>query len=126
MSQWLLLQEIKLLRANADDKLGLTLCDGLPVNQSICCQQAATVGCESTTTPPVGDDADTDRVRDDDADQDDQAVYIQDIQKDSLAAVDGRLRQGDIILQVKASKISIIRYRLNFNSSSRGTTEITP
>ena len=28
-------------------------------------------------------------------------VYIQEIQSDSLAAADGRLRQGDILLQVR-------------------------
>ena len=108
-------QEIKVQRVNPDDKLGLTLCDGLPVNQpqhqqAEQEQQTEKTRCSREMVDAVSTSQVTDADADADADAnraavassgDESEVYIQDIQKDSLAAIDGRLRQGDILLQVR-------------------------
>ena len=76
---------------NGDDKLGLTLCDGVPVSD---------VGdvdddpATSTTAAAAAAAAAGGRGRDD------NEVYIQAIAVNSLAAADGRLCRGDILLQV--------------------------
>lgn len=105
-------------RVNPDDKLGLTLCDGLPVNQQkqLQQQQTKTTCCQGTVIVNTSDPetsnkrvapqtANSPATAEDDAsepeDDVESEVFIQEIQSDSLAAADGRLRQGDILLQVR-------------------------
>ena len=84
-------QEIKLERVRPDDKLGLTLCDGLPVNRT----RSDEEGGKSSGASP-----DETRAPEEDQEEEDNEVYIQAIADESLAAADGRLSQGDILLQV--------------------------
>lgn len=88
-------KEIKLQRVNADDKLGLTLCDGLPVKQT---------GRSNAAAAATGDESHglkspTSETRSEEEAEENE-VYIQAIAVNSLAAADGRLCQGDILLQV--------------------------
>lgn len=105
------LQEIKLERVRADDKLGLILCDGLPVNRTTAdssksvnaasperrgaTEETAQVDVAVQQRPDADDVPDVEEV-----DEEDSEVYIQAIAAESLAAADGRLSQGDLLLQV--------------------------
>ena len=92
-------------RTFPNEKLGLTLCDGLPVNRTNSNSQTTAdetggkveedkrleLSCKSTVE-------ETKKVVD--TEDEFNEVFIQTIAIDSLAAADGRLFQGDILLQV--------------------------
>ena len=75
--------------------MGLTLCDGVPSN-------FADQDVANRTEEAAGE-------------EDDNEVYIQDIAPDSLASIDGRLRKGDILLQVCRTHFKIYAANLLFN-----------
>lgn len=101
---------------NSTDKLGLTLCDGLPVsriNYDDTGKLAPAVDTSNFTEKKTmnkiyvetNDNAteceeDEACVDEDNTESEDKEVYIQAIAEDSLAAADGRLLQGDVLLQV--------------------------
>jgi hypothetical protein len=106
-----------LKRVSSTDKLGLTLCDGLSVSRSNYNEDgkltAATYKIDLTdekisrsklqfeTNEKTADyEEDETCIEENHLESEDKEVYIQDVAEGSLAAADGRLLQGDILLQV--------------------------
>lgn len=100
-------------RVHSNDKLGLTLCDDLPVDVNN--KTSPTIDkrdfgedenlpsklqIESREHNPLETEDDQVCLDENDLENEEKEVYIQNIADDSLAAADGRLCTGDIILQV--------------------------
>lgn len=97
---------------NSTDKLGLTLCDAVSrINYDENGKQApaevdttSDITDKKASSKPYGetnDNAFSEYEEDEDnLESEDKEVYIQAIAEDSLAALDGRLLQGDVLLQV--------------------------
>jgi hypothetical protein len=101
-----------LKRTHPNEKLGLTLCDGLPVNRTnsngkttaneagVNVEEDQRLGSSSKAIPSAKEETAEKTKKAADAQDDFNEVFIQTIAADSLAAADGRLFQGDILLQV--------------------------